>query len=317
MRATQFLSSPPTATRNRPVIFAWGDDFYLFRKSLERLRANFRPDDAPLVQHVKSDFSLPRLLAHLGNTGLFAVRRMAILYGAESLGKADRTALASFSETATDTTLLLLRAEYEREKDFEWVKAARGFEVLDCRSLRGEELRLWAGRVLEEHGVRLTPAAATWLLDHTGTSLADLEQAARRIAWVYPDRRAPLSPEEIRDSVADTAERTSFALADAAWASDAPAAWLALERVLELGDDVPWVLGGISFAIRRRVSPGETRFGPPRRSVPGTGRTEADRALAMLSVLSETDVLAKSAHVPDPSLMRQALLKLLALRMPK
>ncbi|MBI2061573.1 MAG: hypothetical protein HYT87_17670 [Nitrospirae bacterium] len=306
MHAAEFLASLARASTLKRVYFFFGEESYFFRIGLGELKKRFLPDIVPAVEHVKFDFSLTRMLAHLTTTGLWSGKRMALLYGAESLAKKDHKTLGEYCGAPAPDSLLIIRDEGWEVPS--WLKAGANVEVVQCKPVRGADLGTWVDRLLTEHGVRLDPEARDWLIDRAGNSLTEIDQCARRISWVQSEATKPLGIEDIRDCVADTAERTAYQLGEAVVRRQAPAALLSLEKLIEWADSPLMVIGGLAGYVRREIAPPKNAWRSSGPSISG------EEGLRLLSILAKLDSEVKSSRLSDAILMRRALFSLLETR---
>lgn len=339
IRASEFLragrqrgSGPATAQPLPPVCVVFGDEAFLKRHTLGRLRRLVVADqdaDFGVTVFDGAEALWPDVLEELSTQPMFGAKRVVIVRQADPFVTQYRAALEEYVSRPRAAGVLVLEVQtWPATTRLYKLVEARGLQI-DCRALRPAEVPGWiAAWARQEHGIDLTSAAAGALVEMLGPELGLLDQELTKLA-VCAGRSACVDVDLVRQMAAWRA-RTVWDMLDAALEGDLATALAELDRLLLAGETPVGILGQMGASLRRFAAATsavlraeqEGRKMPLRHALRTAGvhpyyLDKAERQLrhlgrqrgqALLRWLLETDLALKGASHLAPRIILETLL---------
>lgn len=331
VRATDFLQAKlPSAPPEVCVLF--GDEPFLKRRAMQALRRWVGGDrDAEFSLQV---FEGPNaqwadVLEELATQPMFGGKRLVVIEQADAFVTQYRALLEGYVARPYSTGVLVLEVQaWPATTRLYKLLDARGLQI-DCRSLRPADVPRWVSAwARQEHGIRLTSAAADALVEMIGPEPGLLDQELAKLA-VSAGHGGSVDIDLVRQMAAWRA-RTAWDMLDAALDGDLAKALAELDRLLLAGESPVGILGQIGASLRRfagatvAVQAAEItgRKLPLRDALRSAGvnphylekterqlrRLGRQRGQALLSWLLEADLALKGASQLAPRIVLETLL---------
>ena len=252
--ALDYLAKPPDYPP-RPVCVVFGDEDFLCRRVVIRLRKEVLGDDDAgfsLSTFEGRDARLPDVLGELETVAMFGEgRRMVVVEGADDFIKNFRPELEDYASDPSESGVLVLVPKT-------WPSNTRLYKLLAKRGLSvkcaapttarlGSWLRTWAKQT---HGVKLDPAAAQMLVELVGPELGLLDQELAKLSISAAKGKA-ISSELVGQMVGTWRTKTAWQMLEAALAGNVGEALGQLDRLLLAGEHPVAILAQISSTLRR------------------------------------------------------------------
>lgn len=331
VRATEFLK----AGRDRPpppVCVVFGDEAFLKRQALRALRGLVATqEDAEFgVQVFEGPSALwADVLEELCTQPMFGGKRLVVVQQGDAFVSQHRAVLEEYVARPRSHAVLVLEVQ-------QWPATTRLYKMLDaqglqidCRALRSAEVPGWlVAWARQEHGIRLTPAAASALLEMIGPELGLLDQELAKLA-VSAGWGASVDVDLVRQ-LAVWRARTAWEMLDAALEGDLARALAELDRLLLAGETPVGLLAQMGASLRRLAAATAAvlaaeeagRKMPLREALRAAGvnayfleKTERQlrrlgrrRGQALLGWLLEADLALKGASQLAPRIILETLL---------
>ncbi len=251
LRATEFLK----AGRDRlaPVCVVFGDEAFLKRQALGTLRrlAAAQEDAEFGVRVFEGAHALwAEVLEELSTQPMFGGKRLVVVQQADAFVSQHRAPLEEYAGRPRASAVLVLEVHnWPANTRLYKLLDAQGLQI-DCRALRPAEvpgwLATWARR---EHGIRLTSAAASTLVEMIGPDLGLLDQELAKLA-VSAGQGQSVDVDLVRQMAAWRA-RTVWDMLDAALEGDLATALAELDRLLLAGETPVGLLAQMGASLRR------------------------------------------------------------------
>jgi len=259
LHAVDYLAKPEKHPP-RPVCVVFGDESFLKRQSVIRLReAVLGGDDADFsCAAFEGGKALWRdVLEELSTVAMFGSgKRMVVVDEADDFVTRFRPQLEDYvaSPAAGGVLVLELRTFPANTRLYKAV-AAEGL-LIDGSCPSAGRLSGWLSAWAEQtHRIQLTSAAAGMLVEMIGPEMGLLDQELAKLALTgEPDAASAarkITPEMVTHSVGGWRAKTAWEMIDAALAGGAREAMLQLDRLLASGESPVGVLGQISASLRR------------------------------------------------------------------
>jgi len=261
VHAFEYLEQTPTLA---PVVVVFGDEPFLKRLVLKRLRARVLPDDAiPFAEFDGTQAEWRDVFDELCTVSLFnaAGTRLAVVAQADDFVRDHRARLEQYVEQPERRAVLVLDVNT-------WPSNTRLYKLVEqhglpveCRAPQtgeGKQKNLDARRVADwcvrwardHHKTQLARNAAALLLELTGPEFGLLDQEIAKLAlFAGPD--GAISEQIVRDVVGGWRAKTAWELVDAVASGDSAEALAQLDRLLLAGEHPNALLGPISWSLRR------------------------------------------------------------------
>ena len=253
-QAIDYLSKPAKYPP-RPVCVVFGDEQFLRRQSLLRLRdAVLGGDDADFSF---STFEGPKaelrdVMEELATVAMFGGdQRLAVVEEADEFVTKYRSQLEDYvAQPAASGVLVLDLRSFPGNTRLAKAVAADGL-VIECNAPRASTVARWLGAWAKQvHQAELPQAAAEMLVEMIGPELGLLDQEVAKLSLLTgPDKK--ITPELVGSSVGSWRAKTAWEMLDAVLAGDVKSALVELDRLLASGESPIGVLAQISASLRR------------------------------------------------------------------
>ncbi len=256
-----YLEQTSAAT---PVVVVFGDEPFLKRLALSRLRQTVLGEDEPPFAEFEGGAAEWRdVFDELRTVSLFSAGgpRLAIVSNADEFVTRYRSQLESYLEKGDQHGVLVLDVVKwpSNTRLFKSV-AKRGLQI-ECRppaTTGGKQKHVDVGRVAQwlvgwaksRHHVRLSKNAARLLIDLRGVEFGILDQEIAKLA-LYTDAKGSVSEQLVQEVTGGWQAKTAWELVDAASAGNAAEALKQLNRLLSSGEHPAALFGPISWSLRR------------------------------------------------------------------
>ncbi len=302
------LESKLPAAQPPGVIVAFGDDEFLRKETVhEILRIAGVEQDEP-KRFDGEECKWLDVHDELATLSLFATseRRIAIVVNADDLIKAVRPQLEKWCAAPAESSLLIMDVSTfpANTKLFKLI-ADKGW-CIECALPTGggrsktvsipavqKWVQTWGN---SRHGLKLTTAQASQILEAVGTESGLLHQELAKLA-LYADDSGTLSAESIKQHVGSWRTRTMWEIADAVADGRIADAIAELERVFAAGEHPAAVVPQISWSLRR--------FGTAAQLILQSRRTGQN--LTMQAAISQSGFWGNDAKLAEGRLRRMGM----------
>jgi DNA polymerase III subunit delta len=283
----------------KPAYLIHGDDHGRIGERRARLRAMAEAESgAAGVELFEPDACTPDAVAAAISTMTFALgRRFVIADGVERWKESDvePVAAAMAGMDAEALTVAFFAREEGRAKAPAALHAAveaAGGTIAAEMMLRARQLPRWLVKQAKELGLELDETAARALVGQVGERQQRLLRELEKLALEYGEG-ARIGVEEVQDSCAGSAERQTWALADALVAGDGRTAALTLLELRRQGERVPGLLYRMARSVREALAVAEAlAAGKPESQVKRSLRMHPYRADRLIAMVSKRDAEA-------------------------
>lgn len=142
--------------------------------------------------------------------------RLVEVFNIEKLRKADSEALVDYLKKPNPSTVLLMTAE-KLASNTRLYKAIAAFgksAIIQCTIPKKKDLPALVRSMAVNHGVTISPDAATLLVDRVGEDTVALDSEIAKLALSHQGS-SPITSQEVKDQVALTAEIKPWEFVDA------------------------------------------------------------------------------------------------------
>lgn len=239
----------------RPVMAVYGDDSFLRRQSLLKIRE-------AVLGHDEGDFSfstfdgdvieLRDVLDELATVAMFGgVKRLIVIEDADSFVSRYRSQLEDYVSRPSRTGILALELASLPSNTRLYKQVSAEGLAIDCSAPTESRLSKWLiDWAKRQHKVQLNSAAADVLVDLTGPELGLLDQEIAKLAISLGEEKQ-ITPELVARYVGGWRAKTVWEMLDAALDGKLPEAMQQLDRLLASGEQPIGILGQISASLRR------------------------------------------------------------------
>jgi len=254
LHAIDYLARPDKYPP-RPVCVLFGDDPFLKRQTLWRLRKAVLPGgdaDFSFATFEGPSAELHHVIDELSTVAMFGGgKRLVVVEEADDFVSRYRAELEDYVARPKPTGLLVLQPKsWPANTRLYKAVAGAGLQV-DCNSPAPARLTRWlASWAAEAHHVQLAPSAAELMVEMIGPELGLLDQELAKLA-LTSGPAGKITVETVTRSVGSWRAKTAWDMLDAVLAGDARKALVELDRLLLAGEHPIAVLGQISASLRR------------------------------------------------------------------
>jgi DNA polymerase-3 subunit delta len=255
VHAIEYLDSPEGEFPAAPVCIVFGDEPFLKRQVIARLRAQVLgkgEGDFSLSTFEGATASLSDVLEELSTLAMFGGgKRLVIVEEADDFVGRYRAELEDYvAQPKASGVLILEAASWPATTRLFKAVAAAGLQV-ECSAPSGSRLTRWlVASAKKVHEVKLTLPVAEQLAEMVGPELGLLDQELAKLALsAGPERE--ITAEMVTRLVGAWRAKTAWDMLDAALDGNAPQAFLQLDRLILAGEHPLAILGQISASLRR------------------------------------------------------------------
>jgi len=256
-----------------PAYFVRGDDATLLSDAVAELVSTLVGDDDPayvVEDFAGDDYELAAVVDAAHTPPFFGDRRVVV---ARSIGRftTDEVAplVAYLADPLASTSVILVGGGGQAPRSLvDAVKKAG--EVIDAAAPTGRKRAAWVSRRIDEHDVRLEPAAVDFVAGHLGDELGRLASVLDVLLAAYGTERR-LTVEDVRPFLGEAGAVAPWDLTDAIDRGDVSGALEQLRRITGAGGRHPLEITATLHGHYRRML-----------RLDGAGiETEADAAAAL------------------------------------
>jgi DNA polymerase III subunit delta len=180
-----------------------------------------------------------------------AERRVIILQRADDCFDSEKAAgpLLDYLESPCESTVLLIVAARADRRTKLFKACEKNGVLVECPSLLREEALLWARAEFEARDKQVEAAALRELLDRTGLSLSEVNNAIQ-IVCNFAGTEAKVTLAHVREACTSAEEENVWQLTDAISASDTTKALKVLHEMLLANNSEFMILGMINWLMR-------------------------------------------------------------------
>jgi DNA polymerase-3 subunit delta len=258
LHAIDYLASPEDYPP-RPVCVAFGDEAFLKRQVLTRLRQAVLgggEGDYSLSTFEGPDAALHEVLEELATLAMFGQgKRLVVVEDADhennSFVSRYRGELEDYVARPKSTGVLVLEVtSWPANTRLYKAVAASGLPI-ECTAPPAARLTRWlASWAKQAHGASLEPVAAEALLEMVGPELGLLDQELAKLA-VTAERGQKVSAAMVSRVVGSWRAKTVWEMLDAVLDGNVAQALGQLDRLLLAGENPIAILGQVSASLRR------------------------------------------------------------------
>jgi DNA polymerase-3 subunit delta len=253
LHAIDYLAAPDK-TPARPVCVVFGDEVFLKRQILLRLRQEVLGDEGDLSFSAFEGSSavLRDVLANLSVLAMFGRgQRLAVVEEADDFVSRYRAELEDYVAKPKSSGVLVLDVKsWPSNTRLYKAVAAEGLTI-DCSAPTATVLTRWLGAWAKQtHRIQLAAAAADTLVEMVGPELGLLDQELAKLA-LATGPGGNVTSEMIQELVGSWRTKTAWDMLDAALDGKPSDALVQLDRLLLAGENPVAILGQISASLRR------------------------------------------------------------------
>jgi DNA polymerase-3 subunit delta len=239
----QFLASLEEGPVS-PVYFLYGGEDFLAEEAtgaILRVALPGREREFNLDLFRAGDTDIREVLAIASSFPMMTERRVVVLRDLEKLSPRDLEPLLSYLEgPSPSTTLILVGGKLDtRKKPFVTLK--RQWPTVECKTPYENELPSWVEGRARGSGRSISPDASRLLVAYVGASLRGLQSELEKLFTYMGDKKS-ISADDVGSVVGFSREFSVFELQRAIGARDRQRAAEILERMLDAGQTVPFIL---------------------------------------------------------------------------
>ncbi|MGD9126270.1 MAG: DNA polymerase III subunit delta [Planctomycetia bacterium] len=252
--AVSYLSAPEKHPA-KPVCAVFGEDAFLQRHVMERLRSEVVGDADGEYAFFAFDgrkAQLSEVLEELTTISMFGGgRRLVLVDDADDFIKRYRPELEEYADQPGETGVLVLQPRSFASNTRLYKALATAGLLVDCEVPSSGKLLKWLVNWAKKvHHISISDAAARLLIELAGEEPGLLDQELAKLASAAGEE-ATVTPELIREMVGSWRAKTTWDMLDAALDGQPQEAITQLDRLLLSGETPIAILGQISASLRR------------------------------------------------------------------
>ena len=236
-----------------PLYYLYGDESFLVERAVKRLLER-------VVDPGFRDFNLTVLYGNECKGGeivenaqtlpMFAERRVVLVKRAQDIPAAAQEILTGYVQDPSPSTCLILQGEKIDQRKKLSVELKKHGTLVEFKRPYENQLSPFVREEAAQHGKRIEPAAAEFLVYLTGTNLQELSMQLDKVA-TYVGDRPTITLADVKAVVSDTRVDSVFELADALGRKNLERALRNLNTILRDGEEPIRLLGMISRHFRQ------------------------------------------------------------------
>ncbi len=252
LRAVEYLAQAEKHPA-RPVCVVFGDEAFLRRQTLRKLRAAVLAggdDDFSLTAFEGRAAELRDVLEELATVAMFGGRRLVVVEEADDFISRNRAELEHYVARPSPTGVLALEAtSFPSNTRLYKAVAAEGLAI-DCSAPAAAQLARWLGGwAKQNHKVELPLAAAEMIVETIGPELGLIDQELAKMAPMA--EKGKINEELVGRMVGGWRTGVAWDMLDAALDGKVADAMRQLDRLLLSGENPVGLLAQISASLRR------------------------------------------------------------------
>ncbi len=265
-----------------PVYLINGDDALLVQECCDEIRKKCRSEGFTerLSWHADRQFDWSQLLEEAGSLSLFGDKKIIeIRIDNGKPGDKGSKAIDQFCQATSDDTVLLIitcRLDAATQKR-KWVTAAdKTGGMITLWPISGDQLPSWIQSRSRQIGLTLDQESIALLTERVEGNLLAAKQELEKLTLLCPDGH--VTPEQVTQSVADSARFDIFNLTDECIKGESKHALHVLQGLKSEGTEPPVILWALTRDLRVIYElSNANRLGQPPKAIFSTHRVIAKR----------------------------------------
>ncbi len=183
----------------------------------------------------------PTVVAAANAYPMMGERRVVIVREVDKFSQKDLEVLDAFVQSPSASNCLILtgvKPDFRKKPFASLKKAGAAFE---SKPLYESQVPAWLAGRARRQGRELEPEAIKLLAAYVGTSLRDLQNELDKLS-LFAGSRTRITGDDVAEVVGKSKEFTVFELQKAVGARDLRRAFTIAERMLEMGESVPFII---------------------------------------------------------------------------
>ncbi|MBT0654165.1 DNA polymerase III subunit delta [Geomobilimonas luticola] len=236
-----------------PLYYLYGDEPFLVERAVKRLLER-------VVDPAFRDFNLTvlygneckgaEIVENAQTLPMFAERRVVLVKRAQDLPAVAQDILTGYVQNPSPSTCLILQGEKIDQRKKLSVELKKHGALVEFKRPYENQLAPFVREEAAQHGKRVEPAAAEFLVCLTGANLQELSMQLDKVATYVGDRPA-ISLADVKAVVSDTRVDSVFELTDALGGKNLERALRNLHTILRDGEEPIRLLGMVSRHFRQ------------------------------------------------------------------
>ncbi|GFE58180.1 DNA polymerase III subunit delta [Geobacter sp. AOG1] len=236
-----------------PLYYLYGDEPFLVERAVKHLLAlvvdpGFR--DFNLTVLYGNECKGGEVVENAQTLPMFAERRVVLVKRAQDLPAVAQEILAGYVQNPSPSTCLILQGEKIDQRKKLSVELKKHGALVEFKRPYENQLSPFVREEAAQHGKRVEPAAAEFLVYLTGANLQELSMQLDKVA-TYVGDRPTISLADVKGVVSDTRVDSVFELTDALGEKNLERALRNLNTILRDGEEPIRLLGMISRHFRQ------------------------------------------------------------------
>jgi len=227
-----------------PVYLLYGEEDFLVEEATRSVTAAAVPKEAQefnldILRGEESDAR--DIVARASSFPMMADRRAVVVHNVDKLGTRDLEILGNYIEQPSNSTcLVLIGGKIDTRKRPYTIVKRTGIAV-EFKPLYEDRVPAWIAARVKKQKHEITQDACRLLAAYVGTSLRELQNELEKI-YIYMGSRTSITADDITAVVGMSKELSVFELQKAVGAKDLRRSSEIMERMLDGGGSVPFII---------------------------------------------------------------------------
>lgn len=248
------LSKEWSSGKLRPVYYLAGEEQLPKSEAVAALKKRLNPDTFNLHESAAEGTKASEIISISSTPPVFAETRLVVIRSVDRLPAAEKKILADYlADPCPSTCLVLLsNAKKSREDPLNSPSEKTGASVIFW-PMREYQVPEWISSKIEKTGRHISKEAAHVLAQTLGTDTLLLSSEIEKLLLYTEGCRAPITPEQVLESMGFSKNENPFALSRAIMTRDTSAAVALLDSLLASGEEPLRLLYIISGALTKII----------------------------------------------------------------
>jgi len=313
------------------VYLLHGEEDFLVEEAAKAVIAAAVPEDArefnlDILHGEESDAR--DIVARASSFPMMAERRVVVVQNVDKLNPKDLEILGNYIEQPSKSTCLVLTGGKIDTRKRPYTIVKRTGVAVEFKPLYDDRVPAWVAVRVKKQKHEITQDACRLLAAYVGTSLRELQNELEKI-YIYLGSRTSITADDITAVVGMSKELSIFELQKAIGARDLKRSCEIMERMLDAGAKVPFIILMLTgyfaslyrlFDLRRRNAPqqemaSEIRVSPYflKEYLDALGRFPVHDIERAFDILVGADEQSKTSTADPKQVMQLLLVRLLVL----
>ncbi|RPH36010.1 DNA polymerase III subunit delta, partial [bacterium] len=227
-----------------PVYLLYGEEDFLVEEAARAVIAAAVPKDVQefnldILRGEESDAR--DVVSRASTFPMMAERRAVVVHNVDKLGPKDLEILGSYTEQPLKSTCLVLTGGKIDTRKRPYTIVKRTGTAVEFRPLYDDRVPAWIAARVKKQKHEITQDACRLLAAFVGTSLRELQNELDKM-YIYLGSRMSISADDIMAVVGMSKELSIFELQKAVGARDLRRSTEIMERMLDAGASVPFII---------------------------------------------------------------------------